>query len=114
LIRRCGDAAAEAGSAIPVIPVRDSIRRKDDASSLSVVVPREGLYIVQTPQVFLGSLILKSFALPYDAGFTDEASVLEASGQQVNLVEGEEGNTKITFPDDLAFAAWKLSLREQG
>jgi len=58
-------------------------------------------------------VILKAFALPYDAGFTDEASVLEASGEQVNLVEGEEGNTKITFPDDLVFAAWKLSLRKQ-
>jgi len=38
---------------------------------------------------------------------------LEASGQQVNLVEGEEGNTKITFPDDLVFAAWKLSLQKE-
>lgn len=112
LIRRCATAAAEAGSAIPVIPVRDSIRRKDDLSGLSAVVSREGLVIVQTPQVFWGSLILKAFALPYDPGFTDEASVLEAAGQQVNLVEGEEGNTKITFPDDLAFAAWKLSLRK--
>jgi 2-C-methyl-D-erythritol 4-phosphate cytidylyltransferase len=113
LIRRCGDAASEKGSAIPVIPVRDSIRRKDDALNCSVVVSREGLYIVQTPQVFLGSVILPAFASPYDPGFTDEASVLEASGQQVFLVEGEEGNTKITFPDDLTFAAWKLSLRNQ-
>jgi 2-C-methyl-D-erythritol 4-phosphate cytidylyltransferase len=112
LIRRCGAAAAEAGSAIPVVPVRDSMRRKDDASALSVVVPREGLYVVQTPQVFLGSTILPAFQLPYDAGFTDEASVLEAFGQQVNLVEGEEGNTKITFPEDLDFAAWKLSGRK--
>lgn len=113
LIRRCGDAASERGSAIPVIPVRDSIRRKNDALNCSVVVSREGLYIVQTPQVFLGSVILPAFASPYDSGFTDEASVLEASGQQVFLVEGEEGNTKITFPDDLTFAAWKLSLRKQ-
>ena len=113
LIRRCGDAASEKGSAIPVIPVRDSIRRKDDALNCSVVVSREGLYIVQTPQVFLGSVILPAFASPYDPGFTDEASVLEASGQQVFLVEGEEGNTKITFPDDLTFAAWKLSFRNQ-
>ena len=111
LIRRCGDAASEKGSAIPVIPVKDSIRRKDDVLNCSVVVPREGMYIVQTPQVFLGSVILPAFAVPYDPGFTDEASVLEASGQQVCLVEGEEGNTKITFPDELVFAAWKLSLR---
>ena len=111
LIRRCGDAASEKGSAIPVIPVKDSIRRKDDVLNCSVVIPREGMYIVQTPQVFLGSVILPAFAVPYDPGFTDEASVLEASGQQVCLVEGEEGNTKITFPDDLVFAAWKLSLR---
>jgi len=98
LIRRCGAAAAEAGSAIPVVPVRDSMRRKDDASALSVVVPREGLYVVQTPQVFLGSTILPAFQLPYDEGFTDEASVLEAFGQQVNLVEGEEGKYKNHLP----------------
>jgi 2-C-methyl-D-erythritol 4-phosphate cytidylyltransferase len=112
LIRRSGLAASAMGSAIPVIPVKDSIRRKDETSSCSAVVQREGLYIVQTPQVFLGSVILPAFALPYDAGFTDEVSVLEASGQQVNMVEGEECNTKITFPDDLVFAAWKLSLRK--
>ena len=112
LIRRCGAAAAETGSAIPVVPVRDSIRRKDDASGLSTVVSREGLFIVQTPQVFWGSIILAAFELPYDAGFTDEASVMEAYGKQVNLVEGEEGNTKITFPEDLAFATWKLSGRK--
>jgi 2-C-methyl-D-erythritol 4-phosphate cytidylyltransferase len=110
LIRRCGAAAAEKGSAIPVVPVRDSIRRKDDTTGFSAVVSREGLFIVQTPQVFLGSLILKAFELPYDTGFTDEASVLEAYGKQVNLVEGEESNTKITYPEDLAFAAWKLSV----
>jgi 2-C-methyl-D-erythritol 4-phosphate cytidylyltransferase len=109
LVMRCGDAAIQMGSAIPVIPVRDSIRRMDTDTNLSVVVPREGLFIVQTPQVFLGSTILPAFDVEYDSGFTDEASVLEASGYDVHLVEGEERNIKITFPEDLAFAEWKLS-----
>jgi len=109
LIKRCGDAAIQMGSAIPVIPVRDSIRRLDTDTNLSAVVPREGLFIVQTPQVFLGSIILPAFEVEYNAGFTDEASVLEASGHAVHLVEGEERNIKITFPEDLAFAEWKLS-----
>ncbi len=109
LVRRCGNAAIQEGSAIPVIPVRDSIRRLDAETNASVVVPREGLFMVQTPQVFMGAIILPAFDVDDQSSFTDEASVLEASGYLVHLVAGEERNIKITFPDDLAFADWKLS-----
>lgn len=109
LVIRCGDAAIQMGSAIPVIPVRDSMRRQDTETNISVVVPREGLFIVQTPQVFLGSIILPAFEVEYDSDFTDEASVLEASGYVVHLVEGEDRNIKITYPEDLAYAEWKIS-----
>lgn len=114
LIRRCGDEAERKGTAIPVIPVRDSIRRLDAGAKESVAVPREGLFIVQTPQVFLGSVLLQAFDVDYQIGFTDEASVMEASGYSVDLVEGEEFNIKITFPWDLSFADWKLSQLSKG
>ncbi len=110
LIKRCAIAAEKYGSAIPVVPVRDSIRKRlGPAGEGSAVVSREGLCIVQTPQTFMAETILPAFELPYSSAFTDEATVAEAYGIQVHLVEGEEKNIKITFPEDLAFAEWRMS-----
>lgn len=109
LIKQCASEAELHGSAIPVVPVRDSIRKKSAYADYSEVVSREGLYIVQTPQTFLTEYILPAFELPYTSAFTDEATVAEAFGLRVHLVEGEEKNIKITFPEDLAFAEWRMS-----
>jgi 2-C-methyl-D-erythritol 4-phosphate cytidylyltransferase len=108
LIRRCFDHAAEHGSAIPVIPVRDSLRKWDTYTGKSISVSREHLYIVQTPQTFKAELIKEAFEVEDDPAFTDEATVLEARGHEVQLIEGEGKNIKITFPEDLAFASWML------
>lgn len=108
LIYRCADAAVQFGSAIPVVPVRDSIRKRTVFDSGSMVVPREELLIVQTPQTFLADTIKLAFDREYQASFTDEATVLESFGGEIHLVEGEEQNIKITYPEDLLFAAWKL------
>lgn len=107
LIERCGKAALQYGSAIPVVPVRDSIRKKTEGGSSPV--PREDLLIVQTPQVFSVAPLKKAFGQEYTAAFTDEATVYEAHGGNVHLVEGERTNIKITYPEDLSFAAWLLS-----
>lgn len=109
LIRRCAAEAEIHGSAIPVVPVRDSIRKQSVDKQGSEVVSREGLFIVQTPQTFLTDFILPAFEIPYSNAFTDEATVAEAYGLKVHLVDGEERNIKITFPEDLAFAAWRMS-----
>ena len=108
LIKRCYEGCIEKGSAIPVIPVRDSIRKLNE-DGLSQLVSRENLRIVQTPQVFLGNEIKNAFNVDYNTSFTDEASVMEFAGYNVCLVEGEESNIKITYPDDLFFAEWKIS-----
>ena len=110
LIRRCGIEAEKHGSAIPVIPVRDSIRKKSGDDIDSKVIPRDNLFIVQTPQTFLAQHILPAFDLAYSIAFTDEATVVEAFGIPVHLVDGEEKNIKITFPEDLAFAEWRLGI----
>ena len=107
LIKRCGDAAAQTGSAIPVIKVRDSMRQMSSDGS-SKIIGREDLRIVQTPQTFYAGIIKEAFELDYRDEFTDEASVLEYMGKTVTLVEGEESNLKITFKEDLDFASWKL------
>jgi 2-C-methyl-D-erythritol 4-phosphate cytidylyltransferase len=109
LIQACSEMAAIKGSAIPVVPVRDSMRRVSKNENESSVEDRENLYIVQTPQTFTSKLLLAAFQAQYSPSFTDEASVVEADGHTVSLIAGEESNIKITYSEDLDFAAWKLS-----
>lgn len=68
---------------------------------------------VQTPQTFHSKIILPAFQIDYKDKFTDEATVVEAYGIKLNLVEGEEENIKITRPLDLVLAAEILSARKQ-
>ncbi len=104
LILSCHAAAEHFGSAIPVVPVTDSIRRIEGQEG-STMVDRESLRAVQTPQTFRGSVLLPAFEQPYQPGFTDEASVVEQYGVTVHLLAGEKSNLKITTPEDILFAA---------
>lgn len=111
LIKRCYETALAHGSAIPVIDMKDSIRELTETGNRAV--DRERYKIIQTPQTFLSEWILPAFAQPYDPLFTDEATVVEKQGRQVQLVPGEEANIKITRPQDLTIAAALLPASEQ-
>lgn len=102
LVSRCYDAAMEFGSAIPVTDAKDSIRMitGDDNMALE----RASIKIVQTPQTFHSKILLPAFNIDYKDKFTDEATVVEAFGLKVHLVEGEDTNIKITMPADLLLA----------
>ncbi|MEO6542018.1 MAG: 2-C-methyl-D-erythritol 4-phosphate cytidylyltransferase [Ferruginibacter sp.] len=102
LIRRCYDAAFENGSAIPVVDSRDSVRliTADDNEALE----RTSVKLVQTPQTFHSKILIPAYQIDYKDKFTDEATVVEAFGLKVKLVEGEENNFKITRPVDLVIA----------
>ena len=102
LIKRCYEAAIEFGSAIPVIDSKDSVRIVTEEGS--EVVERSSVKLIQTPQTFHSKIILPAFKIDYKDKFTDEATVVEAFGLKVHLIEGEENNIKITKPIDLAFA----------
>jgi 2-C-methyl-D-erythritol 4-phosphate cytidylyltransferase len=103
LVRRCFEQAARLGSAIPVVDCKDSVRWIEGEGSRPL--DRARVKLVQTPQTFLSGLLLDAFAVAGNgAGFTDEATVVEAAGQVVHLVEGEASNIKITLPADLLFA----------
>jgi 2-C-methyl-D-erythritol 4-phosphate cytidylyltransferase len=69
-------------------------------------VKREDFVLVQTPQTFQLEEIRKAYNMHYTPSFTDDASVYEASGYQVTLVEGNKDNIKMTDPSDLAFMQW--------
>ena len=106
-ISRIFDAAAANGNAIPVVPVKESMRMVTGDQNKAV---DRGLFrIVQTPQCFDIELIKKSYREADGGQFTDDASVAEAAGHVMHLVEGEESNIKITYPADLIFAAALLT-----
>lgn len=109
LIERCFEMATEKGTALPVIPIRDSIRRVLSNGS-SQAVSREELYAVQTPQTFKASILMPAYNVDFSQDFTDEATVVEKAGFQIHMVKGEEQNIKITYPDDLLYAKMILSL----
>jgi len=110
LIRRCYVRASEHGSAIPAIPVTESVRLDD--LGVSTPVNRELLRIIQTPQTFRTEVILPAFQQDYDPAFTDEATVVEAFGAKVYLVEGMRDNIKVTTPLDMIIADALLKQRK--
>ena len=101
-VRRCYEEAVEKGAVVPVISVVETVRqlRKDGTS---VTVPRDEYKLVQTPQTFRISLLKEAYRQPYTSFFTDDASVVEAMGKPVYLVEGNRENIKITTPADIRF-----------
>ena len=102
LIHRCYEQALETGTAIPAIPSCNSIRLINDEGNVSL--ERSKVMIIQTPQTFHSKILLPAFQIDYKDKFTDEATVVEAYGMKVSLVEGEETNIKITRPLDLLIA----------
>lgn len=94
--------AKEKGSAITCISLKDSIRYIDANGTNSL--ERQNYRLVQTPQTFPTSLIKKAYQMPNIGYLTDDASVWEASGRQVNLIEGSYSNLKITTAEDLKIA----------
>lgn len=123
MIRRVAEAAAAAGAAIPVVEPVDSFRETDepdtpaaaaeDPQTPSHIVDRRRLRIVQTPQIFRAGLLRAAYEAPYDAAFTDDASVVERAGHAVRLVAGERTNLKLTTPEDFIVAEALLAAREE-
>jgi 2-C-methyl-D-erythritol 4-phosphate cytidylyltransferase len=107
LVHRCYESALEWGTAIPAIACVDSLRFVEGDENK--IVEREKIRAIQTPQTFHSKILIPAFHIDYKDQFTDEASVVEAYGLKVNLVEGEESNFKITNPIDFQIAQLLLS-----
>jgi 2-C-methyl-D-erythritol 4-phosphate cytidylyltransferase len=98
-IKRCFDAAEKLGNAIPAISPTESLRIITEQGSLPV--NRFHVKQIQTPQVFNAGLIKNAYLQEYSPDFTDDATVLEKTGEKINLIEGNRENIKITTPEDL-------------
>lgn len=102
--------AAEKGSAIPVVALKDSLR-KVGAAGESSFQDRTHFRLVQTPQTFQLKPLLQAFAVEELAIFTDDATVYEYQGWEISLIEGNPENIKLTTPEDLAFAEFLMLAR---
>ncbi len=109
LIQRCYAQAVEKGSAIPAIAVADSMRIIEGDNSRPV--DRQHMRSIQTPQTFRADILLPAFEQVYKEEFTDEATVVEAYGEDVYLAEGEKNNIKLTTPEDMLIAETILKSR---
>lgn len=102
VIERCYQEAALHGAVVPVIPVVETVRHLLPEGSETV--NRDAYRLVQTPQTFSVSLLRRAYEQPFCDAFTDDASVVEALGHVVHLVEGNRENIKLTTPFDLVVA----------
>jgi 2-C-methyl-D-erythritol 4-phosphate cytidylyltransferase/2-C-methyl-D-erythritol 2,4-cyclodiphosphate synthase len=107
---RCLQGAMQSGAVIAAIPVKDTLKRAGEFGMIEETVDRTGLWQAQTPQAAQRELLERAFAQAAQNQFTgtDEASLLEAAGIPVRMVEGSERNLKITRPSDLEVAATLL------
>lgn len=102
VIVRCYQEAALHGAVVPVIPMVETVRHLLPEGSETV--NRDVYRLVQTPQTFSVSLLRRAYEQPFCDAFTDDASVVEALGHVVHLVEGNRENIKLTTPFDLVVA----------
>jgi 2-C-methyl-D-erythritol 4-phosphate cytidylyltransferase len=109
LVHRCYEQALKFGSAVPVVDSKDSVRLLTGSGNRPV--DRSQVKMVQTPQTFLSSILLPAYETEYRLEYTDEATVVEAGGHLIHLVEGQVNNIKITTPADLVIAGHLLSER---
>lgn len=98
-LTRCFNALNEHNAVVPAIPINDSIREVHGVLNKSV--DRSLYKRIQTPQCFESSMLKEAYSKPFSQLFTDDASVVEANGHSVFLVEGNLENIKITSPIDL-------------
>ena len=105
-IQQCFEEAKKSGAAIPVIPIAESMRR--EVIGGTEIVDRSQFLIVQTPQCFQREILLKAYQQPYHQGSTDDARLVEESGQPIETISGNDSNIKITTQSDLKYAGMFL------
>lgn len=102
LVKRCYEEALQSGTAVPAVACKDSVRLL--TSTGNKILNRNKVVLIQTPQTFHSKILIAAYGIDYKDRFTDEATVVEAFGLKINLIEGEIDNIKITTPADLFIA----------
>lgn len=112
LVRRVIQGALEHGAAVPGVPVRDTIKRAGAGGLVEATLDRNSLYGIQTPQGFRKGVLEAAYAAGHGVkDATDDAQIVERTGRNVVVVEGDPENLKITSKSDLELAEDYLSRR---
>lgn len=111
IFMRCFDAAHRHGAATAAAPIRDTVKRVTDNQTVSSeTITRDGLFAMQTPQVFRTALLRKALACSDADAATDEVSLVQRIAP-VSVVPCSVSNFKVTFPEDIELAEALLSAR---
>jgi len=107
LLTKALEGASATGAATLAVPVSDTIKRAGPNRKVAETLSRDGLWLVQTPQVFRRELLLRAYAnaRALKGPITDDCMLVEAIGGDVRLIESDPTNIKITTAGDLALAA---------
>jgi 2-C-methyl-D-erythritol 4-phosphate cytidylyltransferase len=114
LVERCVAALSDGfDGAVAAAPVSDTIKEADAGRRVVRTLERSKLWAIQTPQVFRADVLRRALDVPDDvlAGATDDASLVEAAGGSVCVVEAPADNLKVTRPVDLELAEALLRAR---
>jgi 2-C-methyl-D-erythritol 4-phosphate cytidylyltransferase/2-C-methyl-D-erythritol 2,4-cyclodiphosphate synthase len=107
VIDRTIEAAASTGAAIAAVRAHDTVKRAGADGVIIATLPRDEIFLAQTPQAFRVSILREALAIAGDA--TDEAALAEQAGHHVRVVAGDPRNLKVTTPDDLVMAERLIS-----
>jgi 2-C-methyl-D-erythritol 4-phosphate cytidylyltransferase / 2-C-methyl-D-erythritol 2,4-cyclodiphosphate synthase len=113
VISRAIEGAATHGAAIVAVPVTDTVKRvaprgSSDSTVITETLPREEIFLAQTPQAFRREVLRAAIAAGRSGDATDEAMLAERAGHPVHVVDGDPRNVKITTAGDLEAARTRL------
>ncbi|MCH8272352.1 MAG: 2-C-methyl-D-erythritol 4-phosphate cytidylyltransferase [Candidatus Marinimicrobia bacterium] len=114
-IKRIVESAKETGAALLAVPSKDSVKEVQDGI-VKKTLPRESIWLAQTPQGFRKELLQEAFSSAEKEGYigTDEASLVERIGKDVAIVEGHSSNIKVTVTPDIGVVQSLLKGEELG
>ena len=110
MVNRCFEAAGKSQTAVPVVPIIQSLRQVDENGNSAV--NRDDYRAVQTPQCFQTTVLKEAFAKADRTDYSDDATVVEANGGSISMVEGDQENIKVTTPFDLQLGRLIIARRK--
>lgn len=114
MITKVIDAAKEYGAASAATPITDTQKKADTQGFIVNTISREGMFAVQTPQVFSVEKYARAIqSISPDESFTDDNMLMEKIGERVFLVDTDRQNIKITRPEDVEYAEYIIERREK-
>ena len=114
-LEECLAKAVESGAACCAVPIADTVKRVGPEGFVEASVSREGLWAMQTPQIFETARLIRAYENIVLAGqpVTDEVSAVEADGGKVSVYSNQDWNFKMTYPADVERAEMVLRAREE-